>query len=871
MLNTKLNSPKFSKSLVSRFHLINELEKNNHVPFVLITAPAGYGKSMLISQWVESKSYKHCWLSLEKSMNDTATFLTYFIEMLEKCSSGTKSKLKNLNLDYHFLSWEAIIEVIINELNKLNEPGKLILDDYHLIDNPEIHKLISSIINGNISNLQLVVITRKDPPLQLRKLLLYQKMLKLNYKDLKFKEEELLVLLAMEYNVRFSANEITELLNKTEGWILAIKMILMSTSLLGLEDKNVKSGILTNNLDMLLDHISESLDADFFKKVQLCALCEQFNEELTESIFKYVFGYSFEANSFITELKGLNLFLIPIKGKTLWFRFHHLFGDILRMRLEKNEPTIIKPLYIHISLWFSKNGFVSEAIKYALKVEDYDLASNIIIEHKKIALDNGEWWVVKQWLEKIPEHIKKSNVELLLTELRICEDTYDHEKVVSLLGFLELLGVEKLDYQTKAIYLFHKGYYFTFFVANTNKAIAFLEESNKLYKNDSFFGARRELTLAIAKQMKGETALVLKSLDCIRQNSQPSSIMNLRSLNAKVFVNLLSGNLKDAWFDVKNFNFIAENCNFKVVEANSWYLRENIAFQLFNEDVLMHSFKSFKSFQGILNYRMYFDAIAALILYFSLKGNDKKIAFLLQEMSDMTSKLKDVTSKLYHQSIRARINWHIGQGEKELSWAQTDWVKQYPSAYFFLIDTPNLTKIRIIVSHGTVLQVEEALKVLAEVESFLKKIHNNFHTIDIKLLKAMALLRLGRNEMARTSLTSALFIAEEKQHMSAVMEAYLVMPSLFDLVEKNQNLRRFLSRIGLKSKNNEFHTISYTKSNELSVREQEVVGLIEKGLPNKEIAHQLNISISTVKCHLTNIFRKLDVPNRISMLNKLKN
>jgi len=254
-----------------------------------------------------------------------------------------------------------------------------------------------------------------------------------------------------------------------------------------------------------------------------------------------------------------------------------------------------------------------------------------------------------------------------------------------------LLGVEKLDFQTKAIYLFHKGYYFTFFVADPKKAIECLEVSKKLYKNQSYFGARRELTLAIAKQMMGETALVLKSLDTIEKNFHPSSIMYLRSLHARVFVNLLSGNLLDARKDVEKFNFVSKDCKFKTLEANSWCLRENIALQLFDEDMVKHSFNSVRSFQGMLNYRMYFDALAGLILYYSLKGNKKKTELLLLEMSDMASKLKDVRAKLFHESIKARVNWHKGQGEKELPWAQTDWVKQSPTSYFFLMDVPSLT------------------------------------------------------------------------------------------------------------------------------------------------------------------------------------
>jgi DNA-binding CsgD family transcriptional regulator len=211
-----------------------------------------------------------------------------------------------------------------------------------------------------------------------------------------------------------------------------------------------------------------------------------------------------------------------------------------------------------------------------------------------------------------------------------------------------------------------------------------------------------------------------------------------------------------------------------------------------------------------------------------------------------------------------------GHGDKVLEWAQTDWTKQSPASYFFLIDVPELTKIRIMVGHGTDLQAAEALCVLAEVEAFLDSIHNKYHGIDIELLKAMALLRISRKELAKKSLKKALLLSEKDDSIRPIMEAYRVMPSLFDLVVQDRNFRRLLSRIGIKSSSNELALVSYSKSDEISLREKEVIRLIAAGLQNKEVANKLNISTVTVKSHLTNVYRKLEVPNRTSMLRVAK-
>jgi DNA-binding CsgD family transcriptional regulator len=184
----------------------------------------------------------------------------------------------------------------------------------------------------------------------------------------------------------------------------------------------------------------------------------------------------------------------------------------------------------------------------------------------------------------------------------------------------------------------------------------------------------------------------------------------------------------------------------------------------------------------------------------------------------------------------------------------------------FLVDVPELTKIRIIVSHGSILEVEEALRVLSEVETFLNEVHNEYHTIDIELLKSMAQHRLGNHEQAQNYLGKALLVAEKKELKRPILEAYQVMPALFRQADLPAKSLRILVRLGLDISPAKTPFTSTLSKQQLTLREQEIVAHIANGLRNKEIAKELNISTVTVKSHLTNIYKKLNVPNRTSML-----
>jgi DNA-binding CsgD family transcriptional regulator len=239
-------------------------------------------------------------------------------------------------------------------------------------------------------------------------------------------------------------------------------------------------------------------------------------------------------------------------------------------------------------------------------------------------------------------------------------------------------------------------------------------------------------------------------------------------------------------------------------------------------------------------------------------------------MSQLATNLNDSKFQNYFDSIKARVSWHLGEGGKELDWALHDWVNVRTGNYLFLIDIPELTKLRIIVSHGSNQLVEEAIEVLGSLEASLNKIHNNYHTIDIALLKAIAEFRLGNKVLAEKSVEKALLLADSTEMIRPILEVHHVMPDLFDLIKPSNKSFHALARLGL---NKPTAKLNSDKLNleDLTIREKEIVKHIANGLRNKEIADQLYISEVTVKSHLTNIYRKLDVSNRTSMLRIIRN
>jgi len=222
MLHSKFYRPTLTNDLIDRPRLLKLFEDNVQKPLVLVCAPAGYGKSMIVSQWLDQQNGKFAWLSLDHHQNDSSSFFEYFVEAISSLLPDSLSESRKLIYDPAFHSKQTFREMLLNEVSEIGEPLTLVLDDYHVINNTTIHELVESLIDYPPPNLRIVLISRRDPPFGLQKLRMHGQLLDVRMRDLALDEDELTEL---SRGIPDASNNIKKIMAWTEGWMLGARLL----------------------------------------------------------------------------------------------------------------------------------------------------------------------------------------------------------------------------------------------------------------------------------------------------------------------------------------------------------------------------------------------------------------------------------------------------------------------------------------------------------------------------------------------------------------------------------------------------------------------------------------------------------------------
>ena len=241
MLRTKIQQPTLTPELITRKHLIEGLNQNLYKPLTLVSAPAGYGKSMLISQWIEQSKIKAAWISLDEDHNDLHTFLSINIDAIQYVLPGALEKIQFLLNSSVLPRNEVLFEELVNGLDDLEENLVIVLDDYHLIKNHEIHDLVNSYLQFPPENIHLVISTRRDPPLLINQMRLYNRIFEIRIDQLCFREDEITEYIFLNKHIEISKKVSNQFLRKTEGWVLGLKMLLFSAGEVEIHNASVSN------------------------------------------------------------------------------------------------------------------------------------------------------------------------------------------------------------------------------------------------------------------------------------------------------------------------------------------------------------------------------------------------------------------------------------------------------------------------------------------------------------------------------------------------------------------------------------------------------------------------------------------------------
>jgi LuxR family maltose regulon positive regulatory protein len=417
---TKLQVPP-PRAGVPRGRLVETLASAGDAKLILVCAPAGCGKTTLLSEWHAAGGGRRAfgWLSLDNSDNDTVRFLDGVITALQKAAPGVGEEAIGALTGTASLT-DVVLPSLINDLAALPEPVVLVLDDYHLISNDRIHGLVGLLLEHQPDTIQLAIATRSQPPLAVERLRARRQLLDVGADDLRFTEKEATTLLNDVLSLDLDDGDIAQLQSRTEGWAAGLQLAALSLS--RSDDTHDFISTFAGDDRPIVDYLGfEALDGqpaevrDFLLRT---SVLDRMTGPLCDALLETT-----GSDATLAQLEWAGLFLVPLDTKRKWYRYHHLFGGLLRHELARTEPELVAELHGRASAWFHDRGSVSEAIQHAISAGDVARASELIADHWYGYLQRGRIETVAAWLEALGEANVAGDSGLCLTKAWIAVNT----------------------------------------------------------------------------------------------------------------------------------------------------------------------------------------------------------------------------------------------------------------------------------------------------------------------------------------------------------------------------------------------------------------------------------------------------------------
>jgi LuxR family maltose regulon positive regulatory protein len=417
LLATKFFIPAPSRVLISRPRLTTLLKTSLDYPLTQISAPAGFGKTTLLASWVQSLAEEHlriAWISLDEEDNQPLQFWTYVFTALDNCQPGLCTAFLHELHSPQAPSLETLLQALVQTLSRSNEQFLLILDDYHLITQPEIHSSLAFFVTHFPAQLHLILTTRIDLSVTFPQLLVSERGLKICTEQLRCTEEEALAFLHEMMGLIVPIDTVRSVMAKTEGWFAGLQLFALS-----LQGQHNPLRLLTElhgNQRYILDYLLDEVLQKQLPSVQTFLLYTSLFEHMCASLCDEVVGIV-NSQEVLEYLHQQNVFIVPLDEEKKWYRYHPLFAEALRHRLERFQPEIVSTLHYRASRWYAEQKWTTRAILHAFRAHEWNWAAELIERIQFSGLWGtrvGEFMLLQQWLEQLPAHVVNTRPRLCL-------------------------------------------------------------------------------------------------------------------------------------------------------------------------------------------------------------------------------------------------------------------------------------------------------------------------------------------------------------------------------------------------------------------------------------------------------------------------
>ena len=370
---------------------------------ILVSAPAGYGKTTLVSRWLKETQIPSAWISLDGGDNDPVRFLQYVLAALLPLAPGIESDLSGMLQGIQPGQFENVINLLANELASLTDPFVLVLDDFHVIHAEAVLAILSYLLELLPPRMHLALLSRTDPPLPLARLRVRGQLLDIRADQLRFTRDEIAAFLNDAMGLALSVSDLSALEARTEGWVAGLQ--LAGLSMQSCKDVHGFVSAFTGSHHYIMDYLAEEVLRLQPKQVRAFLLQTSILDRLCGPLCEAVNGVdaagAVAGQAMLESLEEMNLFTIPLDDERRWYRYHHLFADVLRKRLEHQSPHLLPVLHRRASQWYEQNGFIAESIQQAITARDQDRAAQLIEQNGCFLLISGEVATMLNWADAI--------------------------------------------------------------------------------------------------------------------------------------------------------------------------------------------------------------------------------------------------------------------------------------------------------------------------------------------------------------------------------------------------------------------------------------------------------------------------------------
>ena len=887
LLTTKLYRPPPGSNLMPRPRLTQQLNENLTRQLTLVSAPAGFGKTTLLSEWIPHSQRCVVWISLDEGDNDPTRFWAYFIAGLQQLTPELGQNALSLFQSPQPPQLELCLTTLLNEVAAFPDVFALVLNDYHIIENPAIHQALTFMLDHLPAQMHLIIATRVDPPLPLSRLRSRGQLTELRAADLRFTTAEATIFLNEVMGLSLSAADVAALETHTEGWIVGLQLAALSMQ--GRQDVAGFITAFTGTHRYILDYLTDEVLERRPTGTQNFLLQTSILDRLCGPLCDAVTGGN-DSQATLERLEQANLFIMALDDERRWYRYHPLFAEVLRARLRQAQPNSAPELHRRASRWYEEERLTDEAVHHALTGRDFEQAARLIERVAGTMVRQGASASLVRWLEAIPE-------ETIRAHSRLCLDrawTFHWGPALSMekaeawaqLALRAASANGSLDSSLTGEVAALQA-----MIAATRSEVARSRELSRQALDDlpldSPWRSAVALCLGTAHIDSGDMAAAARVLDEALRLSQADGVhyIQLAAASFLADIQVFQGHLGRAmemyqqvlaWVDLGLShkgavmahgglaNILYERNQFEAALAHI-QLGANQLDQVggaWAAYVLYRVLARVQQAQG-----NWTDALATLDRAYQM-GQSAQISLVMTQAAALRACLQLAQDDLGAAEIWA-ANSGLGPDDAETShpgWREVEY----------------LSLARVLAAQGRfveALSLLERLLLAAEADGRLGS------AIEILIRQSLIMQMQGNVARALALLERALVLAEPEGYIRIFVDEGAPMAELLEGM-KAEGGRLVLSEVdGMKDyvlnlltalekdagatlKNTQrppFHPSSLRLPSlvePLTEREMELLRLVAAGHSNQKIAQELFLAVGTVKKHLNNIFGKLGVRNR---------